>query len=368
MEVDAIVVGAGVVGLAVARELALAGREVLVLEAASHFGTGTSSRNSEVVHSGLYYPTGSLKARLCVAGRERLYAYCAERGVPHRVLGKLVVATSEADVATLERYRTLAAANSAGELAWLSTDEVRALEPEVACVRALHAARTGIVDSHAFMLALLGDLGTAGGEVAYRAPFVQATRADAGFAVDVGGEAPITLRCAELVNCAGLAAPVVARAIAPLAAQPLPEPRYAKGHYYALAGRAPFRRLVYPVAEAGGLGIHVTLDLAGRARFGPDVRWVERIDYAFDDSRRAQFAAAIRRYYPALDASRLQPSYTGIRPKLSGPDEPAADFRIDGPRDHGVRGLVNLMGIESPGLTAALAIGEHVRALLDATQ
>jgi L-2-hydroxyglutarate oxidase LhgO len=364
MDVQTVVVGAGVVGLAVARALALSGREVLVLEAESSFGQGISSRNSEVIHSGIYYAPGSLKARLCVAGREQLYTYCAERGIPHRQLGKLIVATSEADVATLERYRALARDNGAGELRWVPPAEVREMEPAVICVRAIHAPRTGIVDSHALMLALLGDLEANGGQVAYRSPLLSATATAGGFELRVGGDEPATLACAELVNCAGLAAPDVARTIEPLRHQDLPQARYAKGHYYSLTGTAPFRRLVYPVAEAAGLGVHVTLDLGGRAKFGPDVQWIDAVDYAFDDTRRARFAAAIRRYWPAVDEARLQPDYTGIRPKISGPGEAAADFRIDGPDAHGIAGLVNLMGIESPGLTAALAIGERVRDLL----
>jgi L-2-hydroxyglutarate oxidase LhgO len=364
MDVQTVVVGAGVVGLAAARALALSGREVLVLEAESSFGQGISSRNSEVIHSGIYYAPGSLKARLCVAGREQLYAYCAERGIPHRQLGKLIVATSETDVATLERYRALARDNGAGELRWVPAAEVREMEPEVTCVRAIHAPRTGIVDSHAFMLALLGDVEASGGQVVYRAPLLSAAATAGGFELKVGGDEATTLTCAELVNCAGLAAPDVARMIDPLRRQDLPRARFAKGHYYSLTGAAPFRRLVYPVAEAAGLGVHVTLDLGGRAKFGPDVQWIDSVDYAFDDSRRRRFADAIRRYWPTLDESRLQPDYTGIRPKISGPGEPAADFRIDGPDAHGVPGLVNLMGIESPGLTATLAIGERVRDLL----
>jgi len=365
VDVQTVVIGAGVVGLAVARALALAGREVLVLEPEAKFGQGISSRNSEVIHSGIYYTPGSLKARLCVSGRELLYAYCAERAIPHRQLGKLIVATSEADVATLERYRALALANGAGELRWVPPSEVQELEPDVVCVRAIHAPRTGIVDSHALMLALLGDLESSGGQVVYRSPLLRAAVKSGGFELDVGGDEETSLACAELVNCAGLAAPDVARTIDPLLRQALPQARYAKGHYYSLSGRSPFRRLVYPIAEAAGLGIHVTLDLGGRAKFGPDVQWVDSVDYAFDDARRGRFAEAIRRYYPGLDESRLQPDYTGIRPKISGPGEPPADFRIDGPGVHGIAGLVNLMGIESPGLTAAMSIADHVRALLD---
>ena len=365
MDVQTVVIGAGVVGLAIARELALAGREVLVLEAEAKFGQGISSRNSEVIHSGIYYTPGSLKARLCVSGRELLYAYCAERAIPHRQLGKLIVATSEADVATLERYRALAHANGAGELRWVPLSEVNELEPDVVCVSAVHAPRTGIVDSHALMLALLGDLTSSGGQAVYRSPLLRAAARSDGFELRVGGDEETSLECGELVNCAGLAAPDLARTIDPLLHQDLPRAHYAKGHYYSLSGKSPFRRLVYPIAEAAGLGVHVTLDLGGRAKFGPDVQWIDAVDYTFDDSRRSRFVEAIRRYYPALDESRLQPDYTGIRPKISGPGEPAADFRIDGPDVHGIPGLVNLMGIESPGLTAALSIGDYVLALLD---
>jgi L-2-hydroxyglutarate oxidase LhgO len=361
---ETVVIGAGLVGLATARELALAGREVLVLEAADRFGTGSSSRNSEVIHSGIYYSQGTLKARLCVAGRELLYAYCRARNVPHRQIGKLIVAVADSEIPVLQHYRELALANGVGELPWLSAAEVCDLEPAVSCVQGIYSPMTGIVDSHELMLALLADLEAANGNLALRSPFIRAAVSSSGFELKVGGDTNCTLVCRELVNCAGLSATTVARSISGLPTDQLPVGRYAKGYYYSLVGRSPFRRLVYPVAESGGLGIHVTLDLGGGARFGPDVEWVDTIDYSFDDSRRERFERAIRRYYPSLESSRLQPAYTGIRSKIVGTGEPAADFRIDGSSEHGVPGLVNLMGIESPGLTAALAIGKYVREML----
>jgi L-2-hydroxyglutarate oxidase LhgO len=361
--VDAVVVGAGVVGLATARALARAGHETLVLEATDRFGSGTSSRNSEVIHAGIYYPTGSLKARLCVAGRERLYAYCAERGVDARAIGKVIVATTEAELATLERYRSQARANGAGDLAPLDRAELRALEPAVRGVGGLHSPRSGIVDSHALMVALLGDLEAAGGVLVTGAPVTAVRAADAGLELEVGGRDPTRLVTGLLVNAAGLGAPGLAARMA-LPGVDAPRQWYARGRYYGYTGAVPFRHLVYPVAGGGGLGVHLTLDLAGAARFGPDVAWIEDEDYAFDDSERGAFVEAIRRYWPELDPARLAPAYTGIRPKLVGPGAPAADFRIDGPGEHGVPGLVQLFGIESPGLTASLALADEVLARL----
>lgn len=364
MEVHTVVIGAGVIGLAGARALALAGREVLVLEAHDQVGAETSSRNSEVIHSGIYYPTGSWKARLCVSGRRQLYAYCAERGVEHRRLGKLIVAVTDAERAVLERYRAQALANGVGDLPWVSADECRALEPAVRCVAAIHARDTGIVDSHGLMLALWGDLQAAGGEVAFRSRVVAGRRTGAGFELQVDGlDEP--LHCRELVNSAGLAAPQLARQLEGCGGERAPRAHYARGHYFTLAGPSPFHRLVYPVAESAGLGIHVTLDLAGKARFGPDVEWCDAVDYRFDDGRRERFAAAIRRYYPALDEARLEPAYVGVRPKISARGELAADFRIDGPAAHGIPGLVHLFGLESPGLTSSLAVADRICSLLD---
>ncbi|KPJ81805.1 MAG: FAD-dependent oxidoreductase [Gammaproteobacteria bacterium SG8_30] len=364
MEVETVVIGAGVVGLACARALALAGREVIVLERAAHVGTETSSRNSEVIHSGIYYPPGSLKARLCVAGRDMLYAYCRERAIPHRRLGKLIVATSDAETGILARYHELAGRNGIGEVSWKTADEVRELEPEVRCVRALHVPETGIVDSHSLMTSLWGDLQAAGGDVAFLSAVTGGRRRpDERFELELE-ESDERLVCNELVNSAGLHAPDLARRLEGCGKGAIPQAYYARGHYFTLSGKSPFSRLVYPIAESAGLGIHVTLDLSGRAKFGPDVDWVPSPDYSFDESRRDPFAQAIRRYYPALDDTRLQPDYTGIRPKIAPPEAPAADFRIDAVRQHGIPGLVHLFGIESPGLTSAFAIAADVSAVL----
>ena len=363
--VDAVVVGAGAIGLAVARALALHGRETLVLEAEASIGNGISSRNSEVIHAGLYDAPGTLKARLCVAGRRLLYPYCEARGVGHRRCGKLVVAATPAQVETLRTIERRALANSVEGLRWLSGAEARELEPALRGETALLSTATGIVDSHALMLAYLGDLENAGGGIVLRSPLEGAVvRAD-GNVLRVGGESPLEIEAGVLVNAAGLHAPAVARRIDGLAARHVPPAWFAKGNYYALTGRSPFTRLVYPVPEPGGLGVHLTLDLAGQARFGPDVEWLdvdspEAIDYAVDPARSALFYAAIRRYWPALKDGALAPAYSGVRPKLQGPGEPASDFMLHGPQAHGVAGLINLFGIESPGLTASLAIAAEV--------
>jgi len=360
--VDAVVIGAGLLGLAVARALALAGREVVILEAEDAIGTHTSSRNSEVIHAGIYYPQGSLKARACVEGRRRLYDYCAERGVPHRRCGKLIVASDAAQLDELEAIRKKAHANGVTDVVRVSLGEVRAMEPELTCIAALHSPSTGIVDSHALMLAYLGDAQNAGAVLALKSSIeTGVVRAD-GIELHVAGAEPIL--AATVVNCAGLRAPSVARRIEGYPARLAPPELYAKGNYYTLARRAPFSRLVYPVPEPGGLGVHVTLDLGGRARFGPDVEWVDRIDYSVDPRRAERFYAAIRRYWPRLPDGALEPGYAGIRPKISGKGAPAADFVLQGPRGHGVRGLVQMYGIESPGLTASLSLADHVAALL----
>ncbi len=366
-QVDCVVVGAGVVGLAVARALALQGREVMVLEAANAIGTGTSSRNSEVIHAGIYYPAGSLKAQLCVQGKQMLYAYCALRGVGHRRCGKLIVATSAAQVVALHAIIAKAAANGVTDLALLSGDEARVLEPQLACVAAIHSPSTGIVDSHALMLALQGDLENAGGLVALNSGIKSAVaRTDTERpTIELIANDGTALSATTVVNAAGLQAPALAGRIQGLAARHVPPAYYAKGNYFTLAGRAPFSRLIYPVPEAAGLGVHLTLDLGGQAKFGPDVQWVDSPDDLVVDPRRGDaFYAEVRRYWPALQDGVLLPGYAGMRPKISGPGEPAADFAIQGPQQHGVAGLVNLFGIESPGLTSCLAIGQAVADLL----
>lgn len=359
---DVVVIGAGVVGLAVARALALSGREVLVLEAANRSGTGVSSRNSEVIHAGIYYPSGSLKARLCVAGREALYRYCAQRGVPHRRLGKLLIAASAAELPLLVSHAERAAANGVADLVELSGQQVQALEPQVRCEGALLSPSTGIVDAHALMEALQADCEAHGGIVAFGSTVTRGELGARGLRLQVGEREPTYLAARYVVNCAGLGAQAVSASLSGVPRASIPPLHLAKGHYFALAGRAPFSRLVYPLPDGGGLGIHVTLDLAGAARFGPDVVWTDRIDYDFTAGRAAAFVTAIRRYYPELDPARLRPAYVGVRPKLSGPAEVAADFCVRDPAAHAGAPYVALYGIESPGLTAALAIGDYVAA------
>ena len=356
---DAVVIGAGIVGLAVARELAMAGREVVVLDAEDAIGTHTSSRNSEVIHAGIYYPKGSLKARSCVEGKHLLYEYCASHGVPHRRCGKLIVATDQKQLDELGAIRAKAHANGVPDVDWIAKEEVARMEPELFCVGALHSPSTGIIDSHALMLAYLGDAEAHGAMLALKSPFQRAVVNKDGIEVHVHGSDPI--QCAVLVNSAGLRAPSVAKLISGYPDSMAPGEYYAKGNYYSLTRRSPFSRLVYPVPEPGGLGVHVTLDMGGQARFGPDVEWVERIDYDVDPRRAERFYAAIRRYWPGLPDGALSPGYSGIRPKTAGPGAPAPDFEIQGPAKHGVAGLVHLFGIESPGLTASLALARAVR-------
>jgi L-2-hydroxyglutarate oxidase LhgO len=362
--VNCVVIGAGVIGLAVARRLAQAGREVIVLEAAEGIGTVTSSRNSEVIHAGIYYPAGSLMARMCVSGKHALYDYCRDHGVPHRNCGKLIVATTPNETLKLQSIKAHAEANGVHDLQTLNGEEARALEPALNCDAALLSPSTGIIDSHAFMLALRGDAEDAGASCAFHAPLLRGRATSDGFELDVGGEAPITLACELLINAAGLAATAVARGIDGLPIELIPPAYLAKGNYFSCSARAPFSHLIYPVPEPGGLGVHLTLDMAGQARFGPDVEWIDEIDYAVDPARAQRFYPAIRRYWPTLPDGALMPSYSGIRPKIVPPAVAVQDFLIQGPKDHGVGGLINLFGIESPGLTSSLAIADYVAGLV----
>ncbi len=364
-EIDCVVIGGGVVGLAAARALALSGRETLILEREAVIGSGISSRNSEVIHAGIYYPRDSLKARLCVSGRSRLYDYCVRRHVAHKNCGKLIVATSKKQIGELEAIERAAMANGVDDLIWLEADQVGRLEPAVSCVRALQSPSTGIIDSHAYMLSLLGDAEAAGAIIAYGAAVTRIALEGSGAAVTVNGDGEPSLRARLVVIAAGLGALDVARAIDGFPAAHIPQGWLAKGSYFTLSGRSPFGRLIYPVPEPGGLGVHVTIDMGGQARFGPDVEWVEGLGFAVDPARAVRFYSAIRAYWPALRDGDLEPGYAGIRPKISGPGQPAADFRIDGMSTHGVPSIINLFGIESPGLTASLAIADEVVRLAD---
>ena len=359
-KVECVVIGAGVIGLAVARRLAQAGREVIVLEAAESIGTETSSRNSEVIHAGIYYRAGSLMAQMCVSGKQLLYAYCAEHGIPHRNCGKLIVATTPKETEKLQSIRAHAEANGVLDMQLLAGEAARALEPALNCDAALLSPSTGIIDSHAYMLALQGDAEAAGAAFAFHTPLLRAKASAGQIEIEAGGNAPMTLQCDLLVNAAGLGAPTVARNIEGMPIELIPCAYLAKGNYFSCSARAPFSRLIYPVPEPGGLGVHLTLDMAGQARFGPDVEWVEAIDYAVDPARAERFYPAIRKYWPTLPDGALMPSYSGIRPKIVPPAVATQDFLIQGPRTHGVSGLINLFGIESPGLTSSLAIADHV--------
>ena len=363
--VECVVIGAGVVGLAVARALALSGREVWVLEAADGIGTGASSRNSEVIHAGIYYPTGSLKARFCVEGKAMLYEYCQERGIAHRRLGKLIVASDEKELSVLAGIKAKAAQNGVTDLEFLSEAEARAMEPALRVAGALFSPSTGIIDSHALMIGYQGDTENAGGAVVFHAPVLGGQVQKGGFLLRIGGAEPMELACDVLVNAVGLHAPDIAGRIEGIPPETIPRKYYCKGSYYSLPGRAPFRHLIYPVPEKAGLGVHLTLDLGGQARFGPDTQWVEEEEYDVDIRRADVFYAAIRRYWPDLPDGALSPGYAGIRPKISGPTEPNADFLVSGPAAHGIGGLVNLFGIESPGLTASMALGAHVAAVVN---
>ncbi len=365
--VDCVVIGAGVVGLAIARAAALQGREVLLLEREGAIGTHTSSRNSEVIHAGLYYKAGSLKARLCVKGRDQLYTYCEQHQVAYQRCGKLIVATTDSQLDELESIRRTAEANGVTDLRRLTAAEARAMEPALACTGALLSPSTGIIDSHGYMLSLQGEAEAHGAMVAFGTRVTAIIPQPQGLALSFNGEETPSVLARTVINAAGLFASEVADTVQGLAPAFRPRTRYAKGSYFTLSGRAPFGRLIYPTPIPGGLGVHLTLDLGGQARFGPDVTWVESLDYAVDPEGAARFYAAIRSYWPGLADGALVPGYAGIRPKLSGPDEPAVDFRIEGPDVHGVAGLINLFGIESPGLTSSLAIADVVMSLPDKT-
>ncbi len=358
-------IGAGVVGLACARALALAGHDVLVLEALDSFGTMISSRNSEVIHAGLYYAPGSLKARLCVQGARALYTYCSERGIAHRRCGKLVVATSQDQIARVEALRLVALENGVDDVALLPIGHARQLEPRLSAVAALHSPSTGLVDSHALMTSFIGDIEALGGNIVFRSPVLSASVIAGGLELEVGGREPARIKANLVVNAAGLHASRVARRMEGLPAAAIPDTNFCKGNYFNLVGRAPFSRLIYPVPETAGLGVHLTLDLGGQARFGPDTEWLraddpDSIDYAVAVERGEKFYAEIRRYWPGLPDGALTPAYSGVRPKLSDDGGAASDFLISGPSVHGVAGLVGLFGMESPGLTASLAIGDAV--------
>ena len=365
-KVECVVIGAGVIGLAVARHLAQSGREVIVLEAAEGIGTVTSSRNSEVIHAGIYYRSGSLMARMCVAGKHALYRYCCDQGIPHRNCGKLIVATTPQETEKLQSIKAHAEGNGVADLQTLTGEDAHALEPALHCEAALLSPSTGIIDSHAYMLALRGNAEEAGAAFAFQTPLLGARAGRGCIELDAGGEAPMSLECRILINAAGLSAPAVARNIDGMPVELIPPAYLAKGNYFSCSGRAPFSHLIYPVPEPGGLGVHLTLDLAGQARFGPDVEWVDNIDYAVDPARAERFYPAIRRYWPELPDGALMPSYSGMRPKIVPPAVAVQDFLIQGPRDHGIDGLINLFGIESPGLTSSLAIADYVGELAQA--
>ncbi len=364
--VDSIVVGAGCVGLAIARRLARAGREVVVIEETEAIGTGTSSRNSEVIHAGIYYPAGSLKARFCVQGRAMLYDYLERHAIAHRRIGKMIVATEAAEIPTLEDIGAKARANGVDDLEWVEGARLAELEPNVRAVAAWLSPSTGIFDSHSYMLSLQGELEAAGGMIAFHAPVLSGRVNARGIELETGGGDPMSLSCTNLINAAGLGAQPLAHRIDGMPADKVPPLRFARGHYFTLSGKCPFNHLVYPVPVAGGLGTHSTVDLGGQVKFGPDVEWIEAIDYTVDPARGEKFYGDIRRYWPALPDGALQPGYAGIRPKLTGPEggKYGADFIIQGPADHGVQGLVNLFGIESPGLTSSLAIADAAAAAL----
>ncbi len=361
---DVVVVGAGVVGLACVKYLVEQGCSTLVVESEASFGTGTSSRNSEVIHAGIYYEENSNKARHSVRGKHLLYEYCLRRGIPHKKIGKWIVAQNEAQAQKLHQLQQAGKSNGVEDLQFLSRQSISTGEPSLKASEVLYSPSTGILDSHAYMQSLINDIETGEGVIVYKTPFECARVAPKGFEIRLGGADPATVNARHLINSAGLHAVGVARSIDGLASTYIPQACYAKGNYYAYMGQVPFKRLIYPVPETGGLGIHLTLDMGGQARFGPDVQWIDTIDYQVSDKSKQKFAHAIKTYWPACDPSKLAPTYSGIRPKLGTPQQFSSDFVIQTHQDHGVAGLVNLFGIESPGLTASLAIAEQVSSIV----
>ncbi|MFY8126578.1 MAG: NAD(P)/FAD-dependent oxidoreductase [Hydrogenophaga sp.] len=362
---DVVVIGAGVVGLACAKYLVEQGCSTLVVESEAGFGTGTSSRNSEVIHAGIYYEQNSHKARLSVRGKHLLYEYCLSRGIPHKKMGKWIVAQNETQVQKLHQLQQAGKSNGVDDLQFLLPHAICTGEPSLKAREVLYSPSTGIVDSHAYMQSLVNDIESGGGVIVYKTPFEQAQATAQGFEIRLGGADQATVHARHFINAAGLHALSVAKDIEGLAANHIPQACFAKGNYYAYMGQVPFKRLIYPVPETGGLGIHLTLDMGGQARFGPDVEWVDKIDYQVNDISRQKFAQAIQTYWPACDPSKLAPAYSGIRPKLGTPQHFSSDFVIQTGQDHGVAGLVNLFGIESPGLTASLAIAEQVSSIVE---
>ena len=352
-------IGAGVVGLATARAMARRGREVLILESEDAFGTATSSRNSEVIHAGIFYAHGSLKERLCIEGRDKLYAFCDAYGVTYKRTTKLVYAAGADELPNLKKLEAHAA-NSGVYMTWMSRDDARRIEPNLECAAALHSPLTGILDSHAYMLALLGDAEKHGAAIAYNSPVVGGRADGDGVIIDAGGAAAMSLKARTVINCAGLGAQGVSRGITGVKAGSIPPQHYAKGNYFYLSGKPPFTRLIYPLPGHASLGLHYTLDLAGQGRFGPDLEWTDTLDYQVDEGREGSFYEAIRKYWPDLPDGALRPGYSGIRPKIQGPGEPSKDFVIQMPEDTGVNGFVALYGIESPGLTSSIAIADNV--------
>ena len=368
-QVDCVVIGAGVVGLAVAREMALQGRETILLERESAFGTISSARNSEVIHAGIYYPKDSLKAKLCVEGNRLLYEYCRGHQVATQPYGKLIVAADDSQINDLQAILYKAQNNGVPAIKMISGEEAITLEPNLRCSAAILSSSTGIVDSHGYMLSLLGGFEDAGGMIAYQSPLLSAKpigqNALDGFELEIGGADGMKMQTKLLINCAGISAPAVARKIEGLNVEQIPKAYFAKGNYFSLAGKSPFSHLIYPIPEPGGLGVHLTLDMGGQAKFGPDVEWLdigneEQIDYTVDSKRGEGFYEAVRRYWPGLKDGALQPDYSGVRAKITPPNAPAGDFSINAPKDHGLTGLFNLYGFESPGLTSSLAIAKHL--------